>query len=283
MKKPSSYFIWGSKGFIGSQLKKRLESLSWIEETPQRAEYFFYLLHYGPVGGAVAPDHPTIVGYIEQNLTRLNEALSCLSSRSKNFFFFSSGGAVYGDHLIEKPRVETDTLQPISVYGEVKLAMESRLRDPAIWEKLPIVILRPSNIFGPTSKRGLISSVIRNIREDRATPIFGENGVVRDYLYIDSLLDGILSIFDRNVSREILHLSSGVPTPTLEIVNEIYRQMGSPRLTSPLIQYHPARVGDPLVNVLNPKKMEILTGWKNEMSLSEGIQRTISEFSYENS
>lgn len=106
--------------------------------------------------------------------------------------FFSSGGTVYGnpDTL---PMREDHPLRPISSYGIVKVAVEHYLRMYGHLGRLDPLILRPSNPYGPRQSaaggQGFIAAAIARARADETLQIWGDGEIVRDYLYIDDLVD----------------------------------------------------------------------------------------------
>ncbi len=106
--------------------------------------------------------------------------------------FFSSGGTVYGNPET-LPMREDHPLRPISSYGIVKVAVEHYLRMYGHLGRLDPLILRPSNPYGPRQSasggQGFIAAAIARARADETLQIWGDGEVVRDYLYIDDLVD----------------------------------------------------------------------------------------------
>lgn len=106
--------------------------------------------------------------------------------------FFSSGGTVYGNPET-LPMREDHPLRPISSYGIVKVAVEHYLRMYGHLGRLDPLILRPSNPYGPRQSsaggQGFIAAAIARARADEPLQIWGDGEVVRDYLYIDDLVD----------------------------------------------------------------------------------------------
>lgn len=106
--------------------------------------------------------------------------------------FFSSGGTVYGNPEM-LPMPEHHPLKPISSYGIVKVAIEQYLRMFQHLGRLDPVILRPSNPYGPrqsgTGGQGFIAAALACMHQQTPLQIWGDGSVIRDYLYIDDLIE----------------------------------------------------------------------------------------------
>lgn len=142
----------------------------------------------------------------------------------RKIVFMSTGGAIYGNHVSDQPMRETDAAFPISTYGISKLTVEGYLRFFDRQGFLDPIIVRPSNIYGPGQRvdgiQGVIGRFLFQIINSRDIDIFGTGGAVRDYLYIDDLIN-FLSLITRDFKKGTYNVSSGKGTSINKLIDLI--------------------------------------------------------------
>ena len=197
----------------------------------------------------------------------------------RRIVFVSSGGTVYGDANY-LPIDESHPTNPISPYGITKLAIEKYGLMYWRTRQLPIVIVRPSNPYGPGQYpnlgQGFIAAAIHNVIREQPITVFGERGAVRDYIYIDDLAAGIAAALDFGTPGSIYNIGSGSGLSNISVIEKIdllAGASGSPRAT---IRIEPPRSFDVAQNVLSVKKMAEELNWKPMMGIDEGLDRTWS-------
>lgn len=194
----------------------------------------------------------------------------------KKLIFVSSGGTVYGKTSI-LPIEENHLQNPISPYGITKLAIEkyalmfNELRD------LPVICVRPANAYGegqkPFSGQGFVATAMASILNNREVIIFGENGTIRDYIYVTDVASGIVAALEHGVPGSCYNISSGVGRSNLEILDAIILLAKSAGL-SPKFKNMPSRRYDVPYNVLNSSKLINESGWKNVVPFEVGMEKT---------
>ncbi len=113
----------------------------------------------------------------------------------------SSAGGVYGNNP-EQPLTESSACHPISDYGRNKLRQESVLRE---WGKghahISTLVARISNLYGPAARinkaHGLIPHISRSILHRVPINIFVPLDTLRDYIYVDDCVAGLLEGLER--------------------------------------------------------------------------------------
>ncbi len=93
-----------------------------------------------------------------------NVARVCAEQPHPPVLVYVSSLAAAGPSSVDRPRVETDPLRPVSDYGRSKRAAELALRRHA--DRVPITIVRPPIILGPADREGL--AMFRPVRRFRA-------------------------------------------------------------------------------------------------------------------
>lgn len=135
----------------------------------------------------------------QENLIPLLNLLALLSQHEhKPLIYLSSGGAIYGNPQT-LPVAETHPLNPLSYHAAGKAAAEKYLGVYA-QQGRPVTILRPSNVYGPGQWPrpgfGVIPTLLDHAMKGTPMTIWGDGENIRDYLYIDDMVDGIAAVLD---------------------------------------------------------------------------------------
>lgn len=210
---------------------------------------------------------------IKGNLVGTHRLLEAMRERGvRRFCYFSSGGTVYGNPDAV-PVPETHALRPISSYGIVKVAIEQYL---AMFQRkgwLDPVIIRPSNPYGPgqpaRSIQGAVAVFLGKALAGEGIQIWGDGETVRDYIYIDDLIDLSLRAVDSG-RNAVFNAGSGSGVSLNELCNFIRSVTGS----ALSVQYQPARAFDVREIVLDVARARENLGWLPQVEIHDGIRRT---------
>jgi nucleoside-diphosphate-sugar epimerase len=145
----------------------------------------------------------------DHNLRTLENALDYSQNSVKHFVFFSSS-MVYGNFLTERVD-EEHPLNPIGIYGALKLAGEKLVIAYQQVFGLPYTIIRPSALYGPRCiSRRVIQIFIENALRGRKLRIDGDGSEKLDFTYIDDLVDGICRVIENPASHnQAFNLTNG--------------------------------------------------------------------------
>jgi UDP-glucose 4-epimerase len=191
----------------------------------------------------------------------------------KKYILFSSGGQVYGNIPI-KFIDENCTTNPITLYGINKLAIEKYANMYFEKYNLPGIIVRPSNVYGPLQNpflnNGFISKSLHKIINNEEINIFGDGSAIRDYLYINDLVEAVKVLANSPITNQIYNISSGIGYSINEILS-IYKDIFNFSFN---IKYLDKRYDDYSGVILSNSKLINDTGWLNTVSLIEGITLT---------
>lgn len=194
------------------------------------------------------------------------------------YLLVSSGGAVYGNAYNTKVS-ENCLPMPISPYGVTKIACEHYARIFDMVQSTSLVILRPSNVYGPGQRpfkgQGIVSTAIASAFLNRKLTIFGDGSHVRDYIYIEDFLNGLLHAISKGGHGGTYNIGSGVGTPVRVLLNDIEKLADADGLKLN-IEWRDARSFDVRYNVLDIKRISSETGWRPECRLEEGLRKAWS-------
>ena len=194
-------------------------------------------------------------------------------SRSIRWVFVSSGGTVYGPD-VPCPTTEDAPTNPICSYGLVKLTLEKYF---ALYNRLhgtDYVVARVSNPYGPwqdpTRGQGVIAALLFKALTGQTIEIWGDGENVRDYLYVDDAVQGLIELAKHGESGEIYNLSSGEGAT----INDVMKAISSTLGLKVNATYVEARKSDVRRSILDSNKLRRVTGWNPKVGLDAGIKAT---------
>jgi UDP-glucose 4-epimerase len=194
----------------------------------------------------------------------------------KKFIFISSGGAIYGEQDYF-PADEEHPTRPLSPYGIAKLTGEKYLYFYYHVYKLKFVILRYANIYGPRQNPKGEAGVVAIFASKMLIgeqPIINGNGLqTRDYVYVADVVNANLKTLDYN-GNNYFNIGTGIEST----VNELFHCLNHITNASVKEIHGPAQPGEQLRSVLNFEKAKKLLNWTPQVSLDEGLAKTVEFF-----
>ncbi|HNQ24010.1 MAG TPA: GDP-mannose 4,6-dehydratase [Phycisphaerae bacterium] len=156
-------------------------------------------------------------------------------------FVFASSSSVYGNNR-KVPFAETDSVDdPISPYAATKKAGE--LICHTYWHlyEIGISCLRFFTVYGPRQRPDLaIHKFARLIEAGKPIPVFGDGGMMRDFTYIDDIIDGVLRALDRCGGYHIYNLGNSSPVRLSGLIAALEEALGK----KAVVQRLPLQPGD---------------------------------------
>jgi dTDP-glucose 4,6-dehydratase len=189
-------------------------------------------------------------------------------------FVHVSTDEVYGSLAAPAEADEQYLLNPSSPYSASKAASDLLARSYFVTFKLPVLITRASNNYGPYQfPEKLIPLMITNAFEDRSLPVYGDGQQVRDWLYVEDHCRGILSVLQKGRDGEVYNIGGNRSLPNLEVVHQVLALTGKPES---LISYVKDRPGHDRRYALSSEKLMRETAWQPVMNFEAGLERTIA-------
>lgn len=189
-------------------------------------------------------------------------------------FIFIGTCEEYG--CIKAPFLESSQELPNTFYGLAKLSISRFLQSLSRLNDFPLVILRPTIVYGPGQhKKMFISDLINHLLSNQVFDM-SAGMQTRDFVYIDDLIRSILcAISAKDCNGEIINISSSIPVLIKDLAREIEFQIYGNR--TDLINYGAKgyRNGEALDYYADNSKAKKLLDWVPEISLAEGLSRTI--------
>jgi UDP-glucose 4-epimerase len=192
-------------------------------------------------------------------------------------FVFASSGAPVGE--IEPPIHEEVPPHPVSPYGASKLAGEGYCSAYYRTFKIDTICLRFGNVYGPRSKHksSVIAKFIKNALSNEICTVFGDGSQTRDFIYIDDLIRAIYLSVLKNVGGEVFQIATGSESTVGEVAVMIAQVLESFGKTM-VVQNDVPRLGDVQRNYSDTRKAKKMLNWDAEVSLHDGIKKTVVYF-----
>jgi len=173
---------------------------------------------------------------------------------------------------------ETHSTKPASPYAGSKMAAEELALSYYRGIGLPVVVLRPFNIYGPFQKTnmegGVVNIFIKRALEGQDLNIFGDGKQTRDLLYVEDCADFIFKAATKDESAgEVINAGTGKDVSINDLAKTINEAVGGKSQIKHVPHHHPqAEIMKLLCDSSKARKM---LGWEAKTSLESGIRKTI--------
>jgi len=193
-----------------------------------------------------------------------------------------STSEVYGT-AIYAPMDEFHPTNPCSTYAVSKLAADRLCFSLYHEQKIPIIILRQFNVYGPRETQPyVIPEIITQLNRGEELKL-GNIKASRDFTYVDDAVRGAVALMkcDQAVGQ-VVNMGSGKDFSIEKIAHKIAKLMGRKNIKIK-IEKQRLRPFDVERLQANYFKMYKLTGWEPRIDFEEGLKRTIAWYKQNNS
>jgi len=301
--------ITGGSGFVGSHLAEFLlaqghqvtcldnlitgnstnldnirdnENLSFIEhdvtnyiDLPDNVDY---ILHFASPASPVDFDRFPIQIMKAGGVGTLN-ALGLAKAKNAKLLLASSS-EVYGDALINPQREDywgnVNPIGPRGVYDEAKRFAEALTMAYHRQHGIDTRIARIFNTYGPRMRQDdgrVIPNFITQALKNEPLTVFGDGSQTRSFCYISDLVTAICKLMLSDVIEPV-----NLGNPHEMTISELAEKIISITGSSSTITYRPLPQDDPKTRRPDITRAQTLLGWQPEMTLEDGLQRTIAWF-----
>jgi len=155
---------------------------------------------------------------------------TCALPISKNNikkFIFASSSSVYGNNK-KVPFLEDDNVDfPISPYAATKKAGELICHTYHHLHAIDITCLRFFTVYGPRQRPDLaIHKFACLIEHGKPIPVYGDGTMMRDFTYIDDIIDGVVAAIGKFAGFNIYNLGESRPITVNDLVARIEEALG---------------------------------------------------------
>lgn len=210
------------------------------------------------------------------NILGLIHLLENATEHGTRKLIYSSSGATYGS-VERMPVDETTPQHPESPYGITKLAGEYYLKYWQARHGLDFTALRYGNVYGPrqdpAGEAGVIAIFTRQILLSQPVRIEWDGEQQKDYVYVGDIARANLLSLERGGGQAYC-IATGKGTS----VNALFRGLVAEIGHEVPVVAAPKRPGDIYLSYFDCRKALDQLGWQAEVSLEQGLRRTVAYF-----
>lgn len=192
-------------------------------------------------------------------------------------FIHVSTDEVYG----EGETFETDAmteehiLEPTNPYAATKAGAEFLVKSYHRSFKLPCVITRGNNVYGPHQfPEKLIPKFTNQLLRGKPVTLHGDGSNTRNFLYVEDVARAFEIILHKATPGMILNIGGDNEISNLDVAKKLVELLGFKDKMDELITFVPDRKFNDLRYTINSSKLHSL-GWTEQMSWEEGLNTTV--------
>ncbi len=233
-------------------------------------------------------EHPE--AYVQANLVGFANMLEVVRQAQSKHLVFASTSSVYGLGK-QMPFAENmDTDHPMSFYTATKKANEAMAHSYAHLYGIPTTGLRFFTVYGPWGRPDMaLFKFTRAILSDETLPVFNHGQMIRDFTYIDDIVEGIIRVIDApptaNPDWDAMQPDSGTSSAPYRIFNignnqrvelmnyirAIESAVGKPAR----LELLPMQAGDVAATEADVSRLEAAVGFRPATPVEEGVRRFV--------
>jgi dTDP-glucose 4,6-dehydratase len=211
--------------------------------------------------------------FIKTNVLGTQRLLEAARRNKVSRFLQIGTDEVYGALGETGEFTEQTPLQANSPYSASKAAADLLARAYFHTHKLPVIITRCSNNYGPYQHpEKFIPLMTTNALQDKPIPVYGKGAQVREWLHVEDHCRALEAVMSGGTPGEIYNIGSGHRVNNLKVAELILELLGKP---ASLIQFVTDRPGHDFRYAVDSSKLRGALGWKPQMEWEQGLRQTL--------
>ena len=227
--------------------------------------------------------------YVDTNLVGFGNILEGCRHQKIDHLVYASSSSVYGSN-IKLPFSETDNVDhPISLYAATKKANELMAHAYADLYQLPTTGLRFFTVYGPWGRPDMaLFKFTKGILDGKPIPVYNRGEMIRDFTYIDDIVEGVVRAIDRppplNADHEnkndevaiaapyqIYNIGNGHPVPLMRYIQALEKALGK-KAQLELLSMQP---GDVRATEADISRLVSDLGYRPQVDVETGVGRFV--------
>ena len=225
--------------------------------------------------------------YIDANLVGFGHILEGCRHSGVGHLVYASSSSVYGSNS-KLPFSEKDNVDhPISLYAASKKANELMAHAYSHLYAIPATGLRFFTVYGPWGRPDMaLFKFTRGILGDEPIPVFNRGKMVRDFTYVDDIVEGVIRVIDRPAEKadrsdgpdrsatapwRVYNIGNSQPVPLMDYIGALEEALGK-RAKLDLL---PMQDGDVYATEADVAALEAQFDYRPRISAAEGVKRFV--------
>ena len=239
------------------------------------AEKFNRVIHLAAQAGVrYSIENP--FAYVDSNLVGMMTILEGCRHNQVEHLVYASSSSVYG--MNDKiPFSETDQVDnPVSLYAATKKSNELMAHSYAKLYNLPVTGLRFFTVYGPAGRPDMAPWLFTEaILNNQPIKVFNQGRMLRDFTYIDDIVEGVMRIQDvipaDGIPYSLFNIGNNEPIELARFIQAIETACGK---TAEKIML-PMQPGDVERTYADTNRLETAVGYKPQTPIEQGIQKFV--------
>lgn len=217
-----------------------------------------------------------LFAYVDSNVSGFVNLLECCRHNPVGHLIYASSSSVYGDNA-KVPFAEDDAVDnPVSLYAATKRSDELMAQVYARLFGVASTGLRFFTVYGPWGRPDMSPMLFSDaITSGRPIRLFNNGDMLRDFTYIDDIVEGIVRLLDKapqgELPTDIFNIGHGDPVRLMDFIATLEEALGRKAVFERL----PMQAGDVPRTYADTSKLHAKTGYTASTPLREGIGRFV--------
>jgi len=219
--------------------------------------------------------------YVQANLVGFVNILECCRHYDAEHLLYASSSSVYGSNKKLPFAVEDRVDNPISLYAATKKSNELMAHTYSYLFGLPTTGMRFFTVYGPWGRPDMSPILFMDaINAGRPIKVFNNGKMMRDFTYIDDVVNGVLALIDKSAALDpptedapykIYNIGNNRPEKLLDFIALLEEFSGK----KAIMEFLPLQPGDVLATYADIDDLVRDTGVKPETPLRAGLERFV--------
>ena len=222
--------------------------------------------------------------YFSSNLIGFCNILQLSKDYKVDKFIFASSSSVYGEqNKIPFNENKSNQNNPIQLYAATKRSNEILAKSYFNLFKMNIIGLRFFTVYGEYGRPDMaIFDFTKKIFKKEKITVFNYGNHSRDFTHINDVKNALFKIFKtikkkRNGSYDIFNIGSGNPVKLMKVIKILEQNIGK----KAIIKYLIKQSGDVNITFSDTKKIKKLIGFKQKVTIEEGLKNFVKWYKHE--
>jgi nucleoside-diphosphate-sugar epimerase len=239
-----------------------------LDDLVEQVDLIYHLAAQAGVRGSFGDGFQT---YLHNNVRGTQRLLESAVRNPVEAIVYASSSSIYGNADLY-PTPETAPRAPVSPYGMTKCATEDLAGVYRRNHGLHTVGLRYFTAYGPRQRPDMAFArfAAAGLAGDSIT-IFGDGHQIRDFTYVDDVIDATLLAAEHGVGGATYNVGGGTPVTLLDAIQVLEEQIGRPIA----IEHRPSARGDARQTGADTRRARAELGFAPSVSLEEGLARQV--------